>query len=662
MGSPAREGASQEFAATPPELQRKAVSPGDKTRPYGSADLTRACRTDPTAAVSIKLCDDLNQMLDRSWTGLLENDAALRCVFDYSAVYGTLGSTPRSMDAAVFALFSKLFAGYQAKDGFAHAQAYKLYTKFPILSVTTRVSAAIYQHIGDISRVDPHFVRIPKTALQKSLCGKHWVIKNGNIKKSMRENVMMIAGGGLKKSFILKTLMKVAFRNRETDPDLAGNLDLLVQSGLTRRKVPPPKTDGEEVAPQECFKAEPEVFWALFNPRNTFEGLIDLANEVYGGPCAVIVYDELSLCVDGCGLKIPGVISIDEYIMFQDEGSELSKGAAAKRRLLKDAFIVGINGLQSECLPDVLGRGSMRNVEARYTFVSTDERRGTEGVDPANVNADMEATYVTLKAAFAAAVTEPRRQGTPMSVSTGLHGSSLLTAAWNAILRAARLHGVEGDPMVRVWRKGDELLLTAVASVYTEVMCDLSAHNPSMSWPATTPSIFEFCAISSVCRCALDMRMAILEAQFRISQRLAFEKVPSTSAPGLPSVEATMLDMAKSVVIHHAEALTPKLLYKKFRDTSRLRVAGWATYAGVRKTWRELEEDGIARVAVTAPGGGEDDLDHGYDLIADGELGGEAGGRKRRLEQIWTADGQVGYGGRVKFTKVAPPRAAAVQE
>ena len=44
-------------------------------------------------------------------------------------------------------------------------------------------------------------------------------------------------------------------------------------------------------------------------PRNTFEGLIDVAAECYtDGPKVSIICDELSLTVNGCGNKIAGVI------------------------------------------------------------------------------------------------------------------------------------------------------------------------------------------------------------------------------------------------------------------------------------------------------------------------------------------------------------------
>ena len=41
-----------------------------------------------------------------------------------------------------------------------------------------------------------------------------------------------------------------------------------------------------------------------------------------------------------------------------------------------------------------------------------------------------------------------------------------MDTAFNAILRAWRAHGNGKDPMGRVFRKGDDLLLTQLAGVY----------------------------------------------------------------------------------------------------------------------------------------------------------------------------------------------------
>ena len=126
--------------------------------------------------------------------------------------------------------------GLPFSDRFGYLQAYNLYKKFPVGSVTTRVSAKVFEHLGDIARVDPHFVRVPKVALQKTLLPRRFVVKHGKFRKSMRENVMMIAGGGSKKSFLLKRLKRM-LTNSEHDPTFPGILEVLKEVGLCR-KVP----------------------------------------------------------------------------------------------------------------------------------------------------------------------------------------------------------------------------------------------------------------------------------------------------------------------------------------------------------------------------------------------------------------------------------------
>ena len=56
--------------------------------------------------------------------------------------------------------------------------------------------------------------------------------------------------------------------------------------------------------------------------------------------------------------------------------------------------------------------------------------------------------------------------GSGAPVSVGESVVVLLNAAHNGILRAWRNHGCERDPMGRVFRKADDLLMTALAGVY----------------------------------------------------------------------------------------------------------------------------------------------------------------------------------------------------
>ena len=51
-------------------------------------------------------------------------------------------------------------------------------------------------------------------------------------------------------------------------------------------------------------------------------------------------------------------------------------------------------------------------------------------------------------------------------VISGDNVIQLLETAFNAILRAWRTYGNQKDPMGRVFRKGDDMLLTQLAGVY----------------------------------------------------------------------------------------------------------------------------------------------------------------------------------------------------
>ena len=53
-------------------------------------------------------------------------------------------------------------------------------------------------------------------------------------------------------------------------------------------------------------------------------------------------------------------LSLDEYIVFLDEDAEIQKGAAGKRRVLRDPFVTSIAGVQPDVIPHVFGSGSRR--------------------------------------------------------------------------------------------------------------------------------------------------------------------------------------------------------------------------------------------------------------------------------------------------------------
>ena len=91
-------------AETPDALKAKCTSPGDKTRPFGTSGPDfGAVVEDPIVPVVTTLVTGLHSACsDMSWADVYCCDAALRVLYDYSAVYGTLGCTSDSMASAVY--------------------------------------------------------------------------------------------------------------------------------------------------------------------------------------------------------------------------------------------------------------------------------------------------------------------------------------------------------------------------------------------------------------------------------------------------------------------------------------------------------------------------------------------------------------------------------
>ena len=73
-------------------------------------------------------------------------------------------------------------------------------------------------------------------ALQKTLLPRGFLLHNGEMKKTMRENVMMVAGGGCKKSFFIKKLLN-SLKNSMVDKIFPGIMEILKEVGMLR-KVP----------------------------------------------------------------------------------------------------------------------------------------------------------------------------------------------------------------------------------------------------------------------------------------------------------------------------------------------------------------------------------------------------------------------------------------
>ena len=83
--------------------------------------------------------------------------------------------------------------------------------------------------------MDPQFIRVPMVALMKAMVPKDCEVRAGCLKKSFRENVMMVASGGCRKSTITKLAYKLV-RNSVDDPDVAGILEVLIKQGMCRKK------------------------------------------------------------------------------------------------------------------------------------------------------------------------------------------------------------------------------------------------------------------------------------------------------------------------------------------------------------------------------------------------------------------------------------------
>ena len=86
-------------------------------------------------------------------------------------------------------------------------------------------------------------------------------------------------------------------------------------------------------------------------------------------------------------------------------------------------------------IPHVFGSVSGRNVEARFTFTSTDERRLTEHVECEKVHADREYLDRQLCAVFAEAAMTPRSPRGRTCTRSGASVIQLVQTAFNAILR-----------------------------------------------------------------------------------------------------------------------------------------------------------------------------------------------------------------------------------
>ena len=83
---------------------------------------------------------------------------------------------------------------------------------------------------------------------------------------------------------------------------------------------------------------KPDSWRGRADSRNTYEGLMDLASSCYtDGPKAVMMFDELSLCVSGCGNKIPGIIwSAAQFC--REKGRWVREWRGAGKQDVQDTF------------------------------------------------------------------------------------------------------------------------------------------------------------------------------------------------------------------------------------------------------------------------------------------------------------------------------------
>ena len=73
-----------------------------------------------------------------------------------------------------------------------------------------------------------------------------------------------------------------------------------------------------------------------------------------GARCKAVVRD-----VDTVTVRV-WRFTLDEYIIFLDEDAEIEKGAATRRRVLRDPFVTSVAGVQADVIPHVFGSVSSR--------------------------------------------------------------------------------------------------------------------------------------------------------------------------------------------------------------------------------------------------------------------------------------------------------------
>ena len=146
----------------------------------------------------------------------------------------------------------------------------------------------------------------------------------------------------------------------------------------------------------------------------------------------------------------------------------------------------------------------------------------------------------------------PEGQDPVVNASAGVDNTRMLNHAYNAMLRAARDHGVEGDPMLKWVRKADGLLRQCYTGVYLESQADIAMARCKPAFlPDFDVSLLSFAAISAACRSALDTRVAINEGYCRRSKATAYQDAGPSSVCSIvkPVFNVTMQQIVEAIIV-----------------------------------------------------------------------------------------------------------------
>ena len=231
----------------------------------------------------------------------------------------------------------------------------------------------------------------------------------------------------------------------------------------------------------------------------------------------------------------------------------------------------------------------------------------------------------------------PEGQDPVVNASAGVDNTRMLNHAYNAMLRAARDHGVEGDPMLKWVRKADGLLRQCYTGVYLESQADIAMARCKPAFlPDFDVSLLSFAAISAACRSALDTRVAINEGYCRRSKATAYQDAGPSSVCSIvkPVFNVTMQQIVEAIIVKNPMLSRREIVIKLRNVYNGVLKGKWANDAGVRTAWEALVLDGLADIAPTQVDpeendDGEDDSE--YRLLENEDLSDEAYAKKLKL-------------------------------